>query len=58
MTKREMITAGTPYRIESHGRFFALHDTRSESLIGIFVYLRGVGEVVRLLMGGNHETNS
>ncbi len=53
MTKREMITAGTPYRIHSHGKFFALRDTRSDSLIGIFVYLKGAGEVVRLLMGGN-----
>ncbi len=53
MSKREQITSGTPYRIDSHGRFFALRDTRSDSLIGIFVYLRGVGEVVRLLMGGN-----
>jgi len=41
-------TAGTHYRIEPHdSRAFALYDERDNSLVGVFVYLKGAAYVAR-----------
>jgi hypothetical protein len=43
-------TEGTPYRVEPHdSRAFALYDTRTGDLIGVFVYLKGAAYVARKL---------
>lgn len=48
-TKRQVAaTAGTHYRIEPHdSRAFALYDERDNSLVGVFVYLKGAAYVAK-----------
>lgn len=41
-------TAGTNYIVEPHdSRAFALYDKRDDSLVGIFVYLKGAAYVAK-----------
>jgi hypothetical protein len=48
-TKQQIkATEGTHYRIEPYdSRAFALFDERDETLVGVFVYLRGAAYVAR-----------
>ena len=47
---QERATAGTAYRVDPHdSRSYALYDTRTHELVGVFVYLKGAAYVARRL---------
>lgn len=49
--QQKQAVEGTCYRIEPYGdKYFALYDTRDESFVGVFVYLKGAANVVKLLV--------
>lgn len=48
--QQKQAVEGTCYRIKPYSsKYFALCDTCDESLVGVFVYLKGAANVVKLL---------